>query len=202
MLNFQNKIILAFALLWGLSIGISSVWLMNYASLPGKPADSPSSLPAHIFKDRITELPTLAVFIHPQCSCSRASLRELAKLVTQTRDRLNIYILFYQPEDRSLEWVKSDLWDAAAEIPGRRLIVINKSVVDQFGVSTSGQALFYDAGGGLIFSGGLTNSRAHEGDNLGRSTIKSYLLKGELPATQSPVFGCSLTFSHTDFTSS
>ena len=62
----------------------------------------------------------------------------------------------------------------------------------RFGVSTSGQTLLYDNAGALLFAGGITGARAHQGDNDGRRSIVA-LLNRETPArTATNVFGCSL----------
>jgi hypothetical protein len=50
----------------------------------------------------------------------------------------------------------------------------------------------YAPTGKLLFSGGITASRGHEGDNVGRSAIVSFILNGHAPVNHTPVFGCSL----------
>ena len=44
---------------------------------------------------------------------------------------------------------------------------------------TSGQTLLYDTKGHLVFSGGITGGRGHEGDNTGRESIEKYLQTGK-----------------------
>jgi len=57
---------------------------------------------------------------------------------------------------------------------------------------TSGQTLVYDANGRLLYNGGLTAARGHEGDNAGRRAVIA-LLNGEArgPLVHN-VFGCLL----------
>src|SRR5436190_6315 len=63
----------------------------------------------------------------------------------------------------------------------------------RFGAATSGQALLYTADGRLLFSGGITESRGHEGDNAGRSAIAALVLGAEpTKLATSPVYGCPL----------
>jgi hypothetical protein len=52
--------------------------------------------------------------------------------------------------------------------------------------------MLYGSEGNLLFSGGITAARGHEGDNAGRSAIISCLTKSEAERNQTPVFGCSL----------
>lgn len=91
------------------------------------------------------------------------------------------------------EWVKTDLWHAAAAIPGVQVNVDHEGEEARlFQAVTSGQTLLYDSEGGLVFQGGITLSRGHAGDNPGRDAIES-LLKQKIPsATSPPVFGCAL----------
>ena len=46
--------------------------------------------------------------------------------------------------------------------------------------------------GSLVFSGGITAARGHEGDNHGRSAIEDHLLHGGARVAHTPVFGCDL----------
>ena len=47
-------------------------------------------------------------------------------------------------------------------------------------------------GGRLLFRGGITPSRGHEGDNAGRRRIASLLANGSADGRQTRVFGCPL----------
>jgi hypothetical protein len=62
----------------------------------------------------------------------------------------------------------------------------------RFRTETSGHALLYDAGGRLLFSGGITVARGHAGDNAGLGAIEA-LVAGEPAARRRTlVFGCAL----------
>ncbi len=62
----------------------------------------------------------------------------------------------------------------------------------RFGVETSGQTLLYDRRGTLIFSGGITGSRGHAGDNAGEAALVDLLTHGAADRHGSNVFGCPL----------
>jgi hypothetical protein len=63
----------------------------------------------------------------------------------------------------------------------------------RFGAETSGHTLLYGADGRLLFSGGITASRGHAGENAGESAIIA-LVNHQTPLrSQTLVFGCSLT---------
>jgi hypothetical protein len=44
----------------------------------------------------------------------------------------------------------------------------------------------------LQFSGGITASRGHSGDNLGRSAVVALVTTGESATNHTSVYGCSL----------
>jgi hypothetical protein len=64
-----------------------------------------------------------------------------------------------------------------------------------FGARTSGQAYLYDERGQLLFRGGLTPARGHEGASVGGETVRK-AFTGAPAASGSPassdVFGCAL----------
>ena len=119
-------------------------------------------------------------------------MAELARLITHNQGRVNIHVLFYRPLDKPREWVESDLWQLAIKLPDVAVSTVSELDLLRFGVAASGQTLLYDTEGTLVFSGGITSARGHEGDNAGRSAISTYLHGGQIPLTQTPVFGCSI----------
>ncbi len=62
----------------------------------------------------------------------------------------------------------------------------------KFGAATSGHCFLYSVTGSLMFHGGITTERGHEGESCGRVSMRD-LIAG-LPGTidHSPVFGCEL----------
>ncbi len=52
--------------------------------------------------------------------------------------------------------------------------------------------MLYDKDGYLLFSGGITGGRGHEGDNAGRSAIVSLINTNEAEQSETAVFGCAL----------
>lgn len=179
-------------IVWIIAVGTGFLWVVDYSTRPGQSARALSHLPLAISFKQQTKFPTLLVFLHPQCPCSRATLAELARLVAHNRGRVNIQVLFYRPLDQPRAWVESALWQQASQIPDVTVTCVSEMELLRFGVATSGQTLLYDATGTLVFSGGITLGRGHEGDNRGRSSITNYLHTGILPTSQTPVFGCSI----------
>jgi hypothetical protein len=62
----------------------------------------------------------------------------------------------------------------------------------RFAVGTSGGVVLYDTRGRLLFRGGITAARGHEGDSFGQERIASLLTTGAADRADAPVFGCAL----------
>ena len=180
-------------MLWALAIGVGFAIVTDYSVRPSQPAQVLPHLPAETLSEAQKKRPTLLLFAHPQCPCTRASIAELARLLAHHRGQVNVQVLFYHPLTQPREWVEAELWQQAKKLPNVVVSTVGELDLRRFGVSTSGQSLLYDAAGKFVFSGGITSARGHEGDNTGRSAISTYLQTGEIPTAQTPVFGCALT---------
>jgi hypothetical protein len=145
-----------------------------------------------------TGRPALLVFLHPLCPCSRATLDELNGVLSRLPDRAlpEIHLLFVRSM-KNPDWNGGDLWNRATRIPNaiRRWDVGGRIAV-RFGAQTSGATLLYGANKKLLFQGGITGSRGHEGDNLGASRLLAALETGRRASNLSQVFGCALAIDH------
>jgi hypothetical protein len=175
---------------WGLSVAIGTATMVKYASTPGRIATPPLDWPRHTQFQPASPKATLLVFIHPQCSCSRATLEELARIMV-LRHQVEGRVYFLEPA--GTHWAKTDLYASASRIPGVRVFDDpDGAIAQQFGARTSGQSLLYNAAGTLVFNGGITAARSHVGANDGLDAVMA-LLKGDAPRhPTAPVFGCAL----------
>jgi hypothetical protein len=186
-------ILIAACTVWVLTIGVGLGLLWAYENAPGPVVAPPSQWPADSRIQLSADRPTLLMLAHPHCPCTRASIGELARLMTQAQDRVTTYVLFLKPAGSSDDWEKTDLWQSAARIPGVKVVVDDGGVEAQrFQAVTSGQTVLYDAQGSLLFSGGITASRGHFGDNAGQSAIVSLLHTGKAERSETFAFGCPL----------
>jgi hypothetical protein len=171
--------------------GLFVLW--TYDNRPGAAARASEKWPATTQLAAATDRATLVFVAHPQCTCTRASLGELAEALARSTAKPKTYVVFVKPSSMPDGWEKSDLWETASRLPNTTIVRDDDGrEAEMFGAATSGQTFVYDAAGMLQFSGGITASRAHAGDNEGRSSVVALLnhLQSERPTTN--VYGCSL----------
>ncbi len=182
-------------LAWGVMVaaGLGIVWQYEHAAGPLHAA--PDRWPIASEIERSPQRWTLVLFAHPKCPCTRATFGELARIMTQCADRVQASALFVKPPACAQEpgWEYSELWQAAEQIPGLSVRVDPGGVeAHRFAAAISGLVLLYDPTGQLKFRGGITASRGHSGDNLGRSTIVQLLNQGSGDVDRTKVYGCEL----------
>jgi len=172
--------------------GFAILW--SYKSTPG-PAQraAPVRWPAASAVAPSAQRATLLLFAHPRCVCTRATMAELARMMARFHDRIDATVLFWTPRDAPPDWSSGDLWNSARRIPG---VEVRRDLdgreASRFAVATSGGVVLYDAGGRLLFQGGITAARGHEGDSFGQERIASLLTTGAADRADAPVFGCAL----------
>jgi hypothetical protein len=172
-------------------VGLFVVW--SYDNAPGMPAKARADWPEQTVLARATDRPTLVLLAHPQCSCTRATLGELTEALARAKSLPKTYVVFLKPSSMPDGWEKTDLWNTASALPNVTVIADEDGrEADRFGAVTSGQTFLYDARGALLFSGGITGSRGHAGDNAGRASIVALLNQAPAVRPSTNVFGCSL----------
>jgi hypothetical protein len=189
----RTILVAACGVLWLLAVGAGMAGLWIYAQAPGAAGSAPRAWPDGSSLRPEPDRATLVMLVHPHCPCTRASVHELDRLMARTQGRLAAHVLFILPQGVGDDWTQTDLWRSAAAIPGVD-VAIDPDGRDSalFGALTSGQTLLYDTSGRLLFAGGITPARGHEGDNPGADAIASLLGGGSPGRGHAPVFGCSL----------
>ena len=184
----------AIGILWFLLLAIGVTVFMRFENRAGLAASAPSDWPADSRIQRATDRPpTLIMLAHPRCSCTRASLSELERVMTELNGRVSAHVVFINPDGADAEWTNTDLWERAAAIPNVNVLRDNHGVeAARFDSKTSGQTMLYDADGKLMFKGGITIGRGLEGDSLGSQTIVSIVNGEASPLGDTNVYGCPL----------
>ena len=190
----MSKVRFLIGLLAWAAVAVLGFWgLAVYETRPGCEADPPPNWPYGSRLRRDPGRPTLLMFLHPHCSCSRASLEELAGLLPANSYDLRAFVVFCKPDGAPDSWEKTALWQQAVGMKGIDVCWDDQDEERRrFGARTSGQVLLFDPRGHLSYSGGITPARGQTGANPGRSAVEA-VLRGQPPPSRSgPVFGCPL----------
>ncbi len=197
---------------WLAVVAAGLLTLTAHGAAAGPPASPPAELPADGELSpslRRAGRAMLVVAAHPACPCTRATLRQLERVLASTRPAdseaargADVVVLFGGPlGDARTDRIASDLRAIAAAIPGVRLVDDPGGVqTASLGAKTSGTVLFYDRTGRLRFNGGITPGRGHEGDSAGADALRALLREeaiDDVPAERTSssatsVFGCEL----------
>ena len=179
---------------WAVLVTFGTWRMLSYELTPAAPASPVRWWPTATQLVRDPGRPTLLMFVHPGCPCSRASLAELSRLLSPRRNEVAVRILMVRPAGLEAGWEKTDLWAIAQRIEGATVLCDADGVEAQrFGARTSGETMLFAPEGRLLFDGGITASRGHEGDNAGRDIIAALIDDGGNRFRQTPVFGCALS---------
>ena len=190
--TFFNGRILS-VVLWLVAAGAGFAMFLNYQNIGGETGATSPHWPAgtRAALDRTHD--TLIMFAHPQCPCTRASVEELNRLLARVQDRVSVQVFFYRPGQFSNDWSKTDLWQSAAAIPNVTVCEdVDGAQAALFGAETSGSVFLYDPHGQLLFTGGITGSRGHAGDNAGEEAIVALCGGQSVKVFKTRVYGCSL----------
>ena len=181
MLRFVSVAALA---LWVTALGLGFGAMARFEGRPGPSGSAPPRWPKDSAVPRDGVRPILLMFVHPRCPCTAASLHEL--------ERLLVHVAAVDPWVVVVDDGLSENRAAAESIPGVHVRLDPNGIeAALFGSHTSGEVVVYAADGALRFSGGITGSRGHEGDNLGSAAaLAAAISRPSIPAA--PVFGCRL----------
>ena len=177
---------------WAASVFLGAHTVARYEFTSGDAGHPPANWPANSEIPRHDGRFTLVLFAHPECPCTRASLQELAILMTRLPGKIDAFVELRRPELTPNEAASTGLWRQASAIPGLSVSLDRDgSETRKFGAEVSGQTMLYDPRGRLVFSGGITAARGHVGENAGAGAVLGAVLGGAA-VPYAPVFGCSL----------
>ena len=167
--------------LWTAFIATGFCLLARYEATPGAVPGGVATWPA---ATRLSQFEnSLVMFVHPECSCTRASITELCRMLAKVQRPPAVQVVMVGTGD--------GLRHAVASVP--EVIVVEDpagSEARRFGATTSGHlCLFVE--GRARFHGGITKSRGHEGCSVGAVAVVAHL-GGRSALCAAPVFGCPL----------
>jgi hypothetical protein len=177
---------------WAIAVVGASGMLLRYEQTPGAgdggrrwPAGAPITLDGRKL--------TVVVVVHPRCPCTRATLHAIRDLVEEYPDAAGFHFALFCPANAGDEWTQSPNAQLAALVRGADLCKdTDGELCRLLGASTSGTVMVFDHSGANLFTGGVTPSRGHEGDNPGLDALRQLLSGEPLAVRSTPVFGCSI----------
>lgn len=181
------------ALIWAATVAAAYQAIRNFESTPGSAAIAPITWPAQSRVTRTDGQWTLVMLVHPHCSCSRASIKELEAVLEKAPRSVQPYVLVFRPSDFPAGWERTDVYTSATRLRRARVLIDEDGREARlFGGFTSGQTFLYDAEGKLRFEGGITLLRGHAGLNSGRAGIIQ-IAHSKAGTGTHPVFGCAIS---------
>jgi hypothetical protein len=165
----------------------------NYAATGGAqlgaPADWPTGSLIQPSRDRFT----VVMFLHPHCPCSSASVSQLERLIARCGTAIDARAVLTVPPDAPIGWNETSLADRLKSIPHVKAETdFRGEEARRFGALTSGHVVAFDIRGRMVFSGGITGARGHEGDNAAMDALTK-LIRGQAAGpVRAEVFGCEL----------
>jgi hypothetical protein len=174
---------------------LASGWcaLLRQEFTPGSAGEVISDWPTASTLPRDRAQPTLVLFAHRNCPCTRQTLGELEQILANVPGRVHAWVVLVAPEEGARDRVGEGLEALARSLPGVQVRLDPQGTeARRFHVRTSGHVLLYDAEGRLRYSGGITEGRGHGGDSVGRRAVLAWLEGRTAMPRTAPVFGCSL----------
>ena len=188
--------------IWGFVVGIGFLALQLHVASPGQGGPTVEHWPGQSRVPLTGGQPTLVMAAHPLCPCTRASVSELTRVLTKCEGQVKAYVLIFLPKHAGHGWGLTDGLRGLGTMPGVHLIDDpGGEEAARFGARTSGLVALYAQDGRLLFRGGITGGRGHEGDNEGRRALvgliqdNSSTYRCETPIFGCPIFPASSTFA-------
>ncbi len=189
---FVFLILVAYSI-WAALIFTGHVVLFEYEMTEGPLGNSKRIFPEKSTVQLTHGRQNIILFLHPACPCSAASVDEFHELMRQGEKDSVGKVVFFMPPTHESEWSLLPLIASVKRIPNVSIVYDSSgSQADLFGAATSGHVFIYDSRGILQFSGGITGSRGHTGDNQYFEIAKRTIIARNPKFATTPVFGCSL----------
>jgi hypothetical protein len=180
-------------LLWIVLLAAGWHILLRHEQTPGADGQVPEHMPTDTMLPLDPERPTLILFAHRSCPCTRVTLQEYEHILTHSPGHARALVVLVAPAGTTTDRVGGEIENRARALPGAEVVVDPQgSEARRFRVRTSGHVVLYNCDGRLMFSGGITQARGHAGDSAGRRAVVAWLGRQQTGPGTTPVYGCSL----------
>jgi hypothetical protein len=189
--------------IWLLALSASTWWITAYQFGTDRvsPESYAASWPAGTSIAPAKHGPTLILFLHPKCPCSRATLAQAELLLADLQKHQvalpATYVVATLPDTGNDDWTDTENLRRASQLPGAKLLIDRGGIEAQrFGATISGAIMLFDKDLKRHYAGGITASRGMEGSNIGCDAVRSLLQGDEVVVSSIPAFGCRLCLPH------
>jgi hypothetical protein len=173
-------------------------FLWRYKLAAGELPDAPEVWPSESRVARAAGVANVVMIAHPQCACTRASMKALARLTDELRGDAKVHVVLVRPPGTEAGFEDGAVAKLATEIPGVDLVVdVDGVEANRFGAVVSGSTLVYGRDAKLLFRGGLTTARGHEGRSPALDRIAALVRGGVTNRVEAPTFGCAISETST-----
>ena len=86
-----------YGFLWLGTVIVAGIQMQKYQFQPGSVGSQAARWPGGSLIRYSSKHDTLILFAHPKCPCTRATIGELALLMTKCKGKLDAHVLFLQP---------------------------------------------------------------------------------------------------------
>ena len=189
---FISLLLVAYAI-WGGLLLIGHIVLFEYEMTAGPFVNLKRIFPTKSSILLTHGRPNIILFLHPCCPCSVASVDEFHQLMREGEKDAIGTVVFYMPHEQEAEWSHQPIVSSVKRIRNTSVLYdTDGSQAELFGAATSGHVFIFDGRGVLQFSGGITGSRGHTGDNHNFEMARATIIDRRPKFATAPVFGCSL----------
>jgi hypothetical protein len=179
--------------LWGLACAGAMGVLLTYANTAGEMGGLREGWVVPASFERPADRAMLVVFAHPKCPCTRATMSAIERLQREVPGGFATRVVFYEPDGADATWRGTDLWARAQRLVDADAIPDpGGAIATGAGARVSGCVALFDRDGALLFWGGITPARGHEGESVGLGSLRSVLRGERGTASEAPVYGCEL----------
>lgn len=192
-----SGLLAAALIVWGVIAvgGWYGISAYSFTADPDAVTGAPTRWPADSIIAKTDNRPTLVLFLHPQCPCSRATVAELERLGTlvPVQQLPNICVVATAPRSVGNLWWSTALLSRAGRLPNAHILRDPGGVeAALFDARISGTVLLFNVEGDRLYAGGVTLARGHDGHNAGLQAVADLLIDDSAQRPAIPPFGCDV----------
>jgi hypothetical protein len=135
--------------------------------------------------------PQLYVFLHPHCPCSNVTVETLLRVRADHPQQWTLVFVLVVPKSCEPAWADGSLRRQLQEAK-QEIRIDEGELSSRFQAKTSGECVWVEPNGIVVFRGGVTPKRGAAGPNPGLRWLEQRLQGDSPPPLSREVYGCPL----------